>query len=100
MGNVSVTRKGNEMNIIEAVKSGKRFRRKGQPRYLELFHDIDLCLSVVDIAADDWEVEEKKVTITESDFNAALVRTTNSFSIYDGPNTCEYLRQLKKELGL
>lgn len=90
------------MTLQEAIKGGKRFRRKGQTYYLELFHgnNTPLYLNAGDITADDWEVEEKKVTITESDFSAALVRTTNSFSIYDGPNTCEYLRQLKKELGL
>ena len=90
------------MNIIEAIKSGKRFRRRGQPRYLELFHDIDLCLSAVDITADDWEVEEKQSIITASDFDRAC-------SIVDARlwrnggwpvHINEFLTELKKELGL
>ena len=88
------------MNIIEAIKSGKPFRRKSWTNrgYLSPIGSIDLsCEAVI---ADDWEVEEKQVTITESDFKAALVRTTRSFPLYDEPHICEYLSQLKKELGL
>ena len=81
------------MNIIEAIKSGKRFRRKGQPRYLELFHDIDLCLSAVDITADDWEVEEAKVTLTRSQFDAAWQKVI----YFDSPTIRDLLA---KELGL
>jgi hypothetical protein len=81
------------VNIIEAIKSGKRFRRKGQPRYLELFHDIDLCLSAVDIIADDWEVEEAKVTLTKSQFEAAWQKVI----FFDSPMVRDLLA---KELGL
>lgn len=89
------------MNIIEAIKSGKRFRRKGQPRYLELFHDIDLCLSAVDITADDWEVENVPVTITKEEFLKAwdrAVRSNNNTDIYVGLASLRYL--VAKELGL
>jgi hypothetical protein len=88
------------VTIIEVFKSGKRFRRTSWQGNAWFKTSDIVPWSKSDILATDWEVEEKQVTITESDFNAALVRTTNSFSIYDGPNTCEYLRQLKKELGL
>jgi hypothetical protein len=88
------------MNIIEAVKSGKRMRRRAWCGSMYKFVEDWTLLVSTDVLADDWEVEEKKVTITESDFKAALVRTTRSFSLYDGPYICEYLSQLKKELGL
>jgi hypothetical protein len=91
------------MNIIEAVKSGKRIKRKGWPnKNCWAQRDGYRMYRILeeDLLADDWEVEEKQVTITESDFSAALARTNNSFSIYAGPNICEYLGQLKKELGL
>lgn len=89
------------MNIIEAIKSGKRFRRRGQPRYLELFHDIDLCLSAVDITADDWEVEEKKVMITEAAFEAAWDRAVERGKTYSPRESAYFFKGfLAKELGL
>jgi hypothetical protein len=90
------------MNIIEAIKSGKRFRRKGQTRYLELFHDIDLCLSVGDITADDWEVEEKKAPISASEFDhACKVVDARLWRNGGWPvHINEFLTELKKELGL
>ena len=53
------------MNIIEAVKSGKKFRRPGLPfkEYKNFARE--------DILADDWEIEEKKVEVTRSDFTKA-----------------------------
>ncbi len=89
------------MNIIEAIKSGKRFRRRGQPRYLELFHDIDLCLSAVDITADDWEVEDVPVPLTKEQFLKAwdrAVGSNNNMDIYAGLASLRYL--VAKELGL
>lgn len=83
------------MNIIEAIKSGKRFRRRGQPRYLELFHDIDLCLSAVDITADDWEVEEVRVTVSRSQFNAAWDKAIDT-----SVSTIDRHAIICKELGL
>ncbi len=91
------------MNIIEAIKSGKRIRRKGWPNkncWAQRDGYRMYRIMEEDLLADDWEVEEKQVTITESDFKAALVRTTRSFPLYDEPHICEYLSQLKKELGL
>lgn len=96
------------MNIIEAIKSGRRFRRRGQPRYLELFHDIDLCLSAVDITADDWEVE-KQSTINAVDFDRAWNRAQMdplAYVHYYGQlprfETIinEFKERVKKELGL
>lgn len=100
------------MNIYEALKSGKRYRRPPGKMYDPNFWYPALCQSVIadrtirtmftfeDMIADDWEVEEKQVTLTESHFEAAINRANQSFSIYNPPHICEYLTQLKKELGL
>lgn len=100
------------MNIREAIKSGKRFRRKPgnmwDPNFwYDALSEADIANRLCrpmwayeDLVADDWEVEEKQVTITESDFESAINRASQSFSMYNPPHICEYLARLKKELGL
>lgn len=88
------------MNIIEAIKSGKRFKRKAHFDYWPKPNRNSHTFSLEELLADDWEVEEKQVTLTESDFESAAARASQSFSIYNPPHICEYLTQLKKELGL
>lgn len=88
------------MNLIEAIRSGKPFRRKvwdndlGEVSYC-FYADYD-WLEEEDILADDWETEESKVAITRSQFYAAwrtAVETSkdSSFSFVD---------LVAKELGL
>lgn len=95
------------MNILDAIKSGKRFRRKPSiPGTVSWIGPLDAhthwgaSFRLDDMLAEDWEVEEKQVTITESHFESAVARASQSFSIYNPPYICEYLTQLKKELGL
>ena len=60
------------MNIIEAIKSGKRFKRKSEIAWMsgdQLYNYVK-----ADIIADDWEVEERKVTITRDQLYAALTK--------------------------
>lgn len=69
------------MNLFEAIKSGKPFRRRGDDTLFAVkdgmlvFHDQHLegvepfiltCVSA--ILADDWEVQEPTVTITRQQF--------------------------------
>jgi len=78
------------MNIIDAIKSGKKFRRKGTEKWnitggskdhpfwigedpyisdWTLGFDLPyLPLNVTDILADDWEIQEPGVTLTKSMF--------------------------------
>lgn len=91
------------MNIIDAIKSGKLHKRKINREWCHapsVTNQFSLTYSIDDILANDWEVEKKQVTITESDFESAVDRATQSFSMYDPPHIREYLTQLKKELGL
>lgn len=97
------------MNIIEAAKSGKRFKRKIWGR----FEESDLAgqvkiVAVGDILADDWEIEEKKVEITNSQFYEAyrrmLVSDGCSFTLTTTNSTSACIshtvHRLAKELGL
>ena len=91
------------MNLIDAVKSGKSFKRpewrhfySAPAQLLFTVEDIRLQLTIEDILADDWEVEEKQITITESDFNKAVVKTGNLYYQDQG----YWADALKKELGL
>jgi len=45
------------MNIIEAIKSGKRMRRKGWTEYYDLKERPDFYFVIDEIMADDWEIE-------------------------------------------
>ena len=97
------------MNIIEAIKSGKRFRRKSwtspknwltEKGELALNHWLDL--PVDSIIADDWEVESEPVTITREDFDAACGRAVQKLegrNITYGELRC-FSDLVAKELGL
>jgi hypothetical protein len=60
------------MNLVEAIKSGKRYRRKGRGELDWYDSDyIDYVFSMRDVLDNDWEVEATPVTITREQFNAA-----------------------------
>jgi hypothetical protein len=57
------------MNLLEAVECGKRFRRTGSE---EIWYDQDnlpMRFTREDILATDWEIEDRKIEITESYFD-------------------------------
>lgn len=61
------------MNIIEAIKTGKRFKRKSwSPRqYCDIKKTPDLHFLIEEVMANDWEIEPYVVTITRDQFNRA-----------------------------
>jgi hypothetical protein len=81
------------VNIIEAIKSGKGIRRKAWDCNTYGFFGSYTNLTSVDIIADDWEVEEAKVTLTKSQFDAAWQKVI----FFDSPMVRDLLA---KELGL
>jgi len=105
------------VNIIEAIKSGKRFRRKSwttrpwlwlEAQTEEVFnHHLELPVEA--ITADDWEVEEAEVTINRSILAAvwkrAKERTTYTIE-YHGLGSATYIPNVDledlvaEELGL
>lgn len=90
------------MTIIEAIKSGRPFRRKGDGSWY-CDHDRSDCamFRVPDILADDWEIQEPAVTITRSQFNEA-VRSIPCHEIHGrtGPEWIVNTAELARKLGL
>jgi len=89
------------MNIQEAIKSGKRFRR---PDWFEYCPAADLRnpdgyyeIWPDDLLADDFEVEEKSVTITREQFDAAW---DNALPMRRNGWTERHRNALAEELGL
>jgi hypothetical protein len=90
------------MNLIEALKSGRRFKRPDWGQYTE--HDLAnpddiIPLTPADIVADDWEVEEIIVPITDAYFEVAWQRAESKQPA--GKWLAHPFKDtLKKELGL
>jgi len=60
------------MNIIEAIKSGRKYRRIGEKNWYESAGvTINYLFPLKSILADDWEVEQTYVTITREQFDQA-----------------------------
>ncbi len=60
------------MDIISAIKSGKRFRRKlsSDSEFNSRWYKAEgQVWNSFDILSDDWEIEEEKITISKSDFD-------------------------------
>jgi hypothetical protein len=95
------------MNLIEAIKSGKKYRRKDKYCGLwltppDVITDLDPVYEVLlsDILAEDWEVEQTPVTITRDDFDAAWRRALDVSENME-ITTPYYLYELVvRELGL
>lgn len=66
------------MNLLEAIESGKRFRRKLDHRFY-IDQCSNYCFTREDLFADDYEIEEEKVTITRSQLWVAIMR---NFPLY------------------
>jgi hypothetical protein len=92
------------VNIIEAMKSGKWFRRKGKTSWYSPISDnyplMNICaISRENFFADDWEIESTPVTITREQFNAAWDKALDE-SALRGFNCFALHHCLTKELGL
>ena len=90
------------MNIQQAIKSGKKIRRKewtgwGLLKY-SIFSEFNNLIEA-DILADDWEIEQVAVTITSQQFwdaYAEYVESQNSFNCHYG----ELISYMAEQLGL
>jgi hypothetical protein len=67
------------MTIIEAIKSGKKFKREICERWLLETKNSAILFSVGDILADDWEIEEPRIEITRTQFFQASEQTRKAF---------------------
>jgi agmatine/peptidylarginine deiminase len=78
------------MNIIEALKSGKPYRRAGDKDWYPTSAMFMFSSSM--ILADDWETQEKAVTITKTQLVDAIKRAAKR-TLYGSDD-------IAKELGL
>ena len=91
------------MNLIEAIKSGKRFRRMCWPPKCK-YHDPLMDGSAYpfirqEFLSEDWEIEEKKIEIT----HASLLMACDSAIRKDSrplPSRAPRLHLFLEELGL
>lgn len=91
------------MNIIEAIKSGKRFRRKSWKAnemtwISQDLGDLPLQLTRGDIVADDWELKEEPVTITRTQFFEAYAHAVAELP--SNPTNSSVLEMMADRLGL
>lgn len=82
------------MNIIEAIKSGKRFKRKTWETYL--LNCVEQNFTLKEVLADDWEVEPTPVTITREQF----VEAWRNVFTFNEPYASLNCDALARELGL
>lgn len=69
------------MTIIEAVKSGKRFSRRGWRFFdpsMPSWQYVEFTPE--DILAEDWEVLEEKITVTKAQLEKAWTHVSVSWS--------------------
>lgn len=88
------------MNFLEAIKDGRRFRRKGQKEWSSAIAQDRLQ----ELLADDWEVEEKTVPLTASLFDSKASRVLDRCLYNTIDDTLGVVKlalaDLKRELGL
>lgn len=83
------------MNLIEAIKSGRPFKRSSWDRDFVRPPFVNLNLPAQDLIADDWEVEQTSVTITRKDFDSAWSKIWPNDPQFDSERNL-----IAKELGL
>jgi hypothetical protein len=99
------------MNLIEAIKSGRPFRRhpdmswiyvKGGVLYYNRASDGAICeqsLTVDSLLADDWEIQEPTVTITRTQLQDAYNDARNRVGDCSNFGASTFIVMAKK-LGL
>lgn len=80
------------MNIIEALKTNLRLKRPSYDRFLENDYVLRMltgtapisALPSSDVLANDWEVEEEKITLTKGEFLKTVSITMVEISSKNG----------------
>ena len=78
---------GENMTLIEALKSGKSFRLKGDVDYMHT--NMLLSFSYSDVLSEDWEIKEPSITITKSEFLHKLADSMKE-GFYASGYMCNY----------
>lgn len=97
------------MTLIEALKSGRPFKRKGDrfwcvaPDTLEIPHEDGDGQTIVkrqDILVDDWEIQDKKVEITRTEFWEAVNKVLSEWEGNHGTAVVNAAKLIANRLGL
>lgn len=84
------------MNFIDALKSGRPFRREGWADWYD--RDEVQNLEADDMLQEDWEVLEAEVTLTKAQVDAHLQNAQKGLT--STPELEEFQKRLRKYLGL
>lgn len=89
------------MNIIEAIKSGRVFKRpkSKQLNKIELDSEDYYTILIKDLIAEDWEIEEEKIEITKDQLKKAFAKSCCQINIDEVSIPTYDLRILAQELG-
>ena len=88
------------MNIQEAIKSGKKYRRIGEKHWYETAPDFThYAFSVQDVLSDDWEIQMSQVITTEQFFHT-YTEALKETEIEDTYRISEVVNCLARRLGL
>ncbi len=83
------------MNIIDAIKSGKKIKRASQ-----VFHNPNIrSFTKSDVLASDWEVEEEKIQVSKDDLERLVAESifirfqydVRSYRDLNGVTVAEYV---------
>jgi hypothetical protein len=92
------------MNLIEALKTGKRIRRSSWETYMDWCLVCDgVTFSKEEVLADDWEVKTPKRELDANDFLKvvkSLIDDENLYSHKERYVLKVFVNQLIDELGL
>lgn len=88
------------MTLIEALKTGKKIRKKSSGLYVNKDYP-SVQFTIDDVLADDWEVEQTPVPVTREQFDSAWYKAKTSRSELGFPWDMDTVyKVLIKELGL
>lgn len=83
------------MKLTEAAATGRPYKRKSDTSWRQPHHNHTFAPG--DLVADDWEIEEKLVPITKSQFLEAFDET---FEIGDRRAAATLASEMARRLGL
>ena len=66
------------MNLIEAIKSGKRFKRKAYSKFHKCDDTCSEGFTRTEVLADDWEIENEKIEITKDQLKNAIHKSLSN----------------------
>lgn len=84
------------MNIQDAIKVKKRFKLSGEKCWRSYSDFRTHSFTAEELLSNQWMVEEKTITISESQFDEAWMKATNGDTRYGNIGK---LSRVKKELG-